>query len=262
MKKNYLFLLLLICAPLFSFSQLAINTTGAEATSSAMLEIQSNDKGILIPKMVISSVTDNTSPINLPADGLLIYNTGGAGVPEGFYYWARARWNLMTNDLTALTSSQTSQLYETAEMYENNDFNTPTNIELPNNASYYGWVSAAQGETFGNSSTDVAHATADQIIVGEDGLYELEISTSFGGSQNVQVKGVVFHTPNGGSATESRIQFLRKIGSTGDLGSASAHGLLRLNAGDALDIRFNSTSNGEDIDIYSLNFIVNKVGEL
>ncbi len=251
----------LVFAPVFSFAQLAINTTGQEATSSAMLEISSNDKGILIPKMVISDVSSSTSPIDSPADGLLIYNTGSVDASEGFYYWSGARWNQMTNDLSVLTTAQTSQLYETAELFENNGFSTPTFLDMPSTANFYGWVSASQGEIFGNTSTSTSDATADKIIIGEDGLYELELSMSFGGSQNVQVRGVVFKTPNGGSAAATKVQLMRKIGSTGDLGSASAHGLLRLNSGDALDIRFNATSNGEDLDIYSVNFIVNKVGE-
>jgi hypothetical protein len=226
-----------------------------------MLDISSNDKGVLIPKMVINSISDNTSPVNLPADGLLIYNTGSVGVPEGFYYWAGARWNLMTNDLSEVTTSQISQLYETAELYENNGFSSPTTINLTSNAVFYGWITASEGETFGNTSTNTSSSTADQIIVGEDGLYEIELSLSFGGSTNVQIKGVVYKTPSGGSAAATRVQLLRKIGSTGDLGSASAHGLLRLNAGDAMDLRFNATTNNELINIYSVNFIVNKVGD-
>lgn len=262
MNKIYLFLLALLCAPLFSFSQLAINTTGSEATASAMLEVQSNDKGILIPKMVISSITDNTSPVNLPADGLLIFNTGGSGVAAGFYYWSNSRWNLMTNDLTSITSTQTSELYETGELYENKIFTTGSTITMDYTTESYGWKTADEGETFGETTLNASHPTASQIIVGEDGLYELETSVSFGGSTNNQVRGTVWRTPSGsGTAAESRVQFVRKLASSGDLGSASAHGLLRLDAGDALDIRFNSTSNGEVITIYSLNFIVNKVAD-
>jgi hypothetical protein len=167
----------------------------------------------------------------------------------------------MTNDLSEVTTSQISQLYETAELYENNGFSSPTTINLTSNAVFYGWITASEGETFGNTSTNTSSSTADQIIVGEDGLYEIELSLSFGGSTNVQIKGVVYKTPSGGSAAATRVQLLRKIGSTGDLGSASAHGLLRLNAGDAMDLRFNATTNNELINIYSVNFIVNKVGD-
>jgi len=266
MKRINLLIIALVFAPVFSFAQLAINTTGQEATSSAMLEIASNDKGILIPKMVIADISSNTSPVNLPADGLMIYNTGydigGLNeVSEGFYYWSALRWNQMTNDLTPFSVTQLSQLYETAELYENNDFSSPTNIGMPNSASFYGWISATEGETFGSTTTNTSSSVADQIIVGEAGLYDVALNISFGGSQNAQIRGIVFKTPNGGSAAVTRIQLLRKLGSQGDLGSASCKGLIRLEAGDALEVRFNSTSDGEDIDIYTVNFIVNKVGE-
>jgi hypothetical protein len=262
MKRINLLLIALVFAPVFSYAQLAINTTGQEATASAMLEISSNDKGILIPKMVISDVNSNTSPITNPADGLLIYNTGSVDVSEGFYYWSGLRWNKMTNDLSVLTTAQTSQLYETAELYENKIFATPTNISLTSNANFYGWITALAGETFGNTTTIIDDATADKIVIGEDGLYEIELSMSFGGSNNTQVRCAVFKTPNGGStATQTRVGLLRKIASTGDLGSAGSHGLLRLDAGDKLDVRFNSASNNETLSIYSINFIVNKVGD-
>lgn len=268
MKRINLLIIALVFAPVFSFAQLAINTTGQEATSSAMLEIVSTDKGILIPKMVITDILSNTSPVNLPAEGLMIYNTGyniglSDEVSEGFYYWSGSRWNLMTNDLTPFTTTQLSQLYETGELYENTDFDgTPTTIALVGSTNYFGWISATEGETFGTTTTNITSSIADQVIVGEAGLYDVALNISFGGSQNAQIRGVVFETPNGGSATATRIQLLRKLGSNGDLGSASCKGLLRLAAGDALDVRFNApTSEGESMDIYTVNFIVNKVAD-
>ncbi len=262
MTTKYIFFLLLLFATNATFSQVAINSSGSDAASSAMLDISSSNKGVLIPKMTINDISSTTSPVNAPLDGLLIYNTGSVDVDEGFYYWSGSRWNLMTNDLTSLTTTQLNQLYETAELYENNDFGSPTSIDLDLSSNYYGWISASEGEKFGATSTDITDPTADKIIVGEDGLYDIKLSISFGGSQNVQVRGVVFLTPSGGSAAPTRIQIVRKIGSTGDLGSATSHGLIRLNAGDALDVRFNATTNNERIDIYTANYIINKVGEL
>jgi hypothetical protein len=62
--------------------------------NSSILDIQSTDKGILIPRVNLQSVND-VSTITSPAVSLLVYNinpaiTGGAG--EGFYYWNGTQW--------------------------------------------------------------------------------------------------------------------------------------------------------------------------
>lgn len=243
-----------------AFSQVAINGSGADPHGSAALDISASDKGILIPRVNITDVDSDLTPVESPAEGLLVYNIDGGILPAGFYYWTGHKWQQLINNATVLSIDQIGQLYEAAELYEKNSFGSAVTISLPNSSSFYGWINATEGETFGETSTDITNSTADQIIVGEDGLYELEISASFGGSNNAQIIASVFHTPLGGTAIETRIGFLRKLGSNGDLGSASTHGLLRLEAGDALDLRFSSTSNGEEIDIFTLNFIVNKVG--
>ena len=50
---------------------LAINTSGAAADASAMLDISSTTKGLLVPRMT----TTERNTIGSPADGLIIYNT-------------------------------------------------------------------------------------------------------------------------------------------------------------------------------------------
>lgn len=86
---KYLILLLL---PIFLFAQVGINTT----TPNAALEIQSTNNGVLIPRVQLTSITDNLTIVN-PAGGALVtstlvYNTNAAGVAPnnviaGFYYW-------------------------------------------------------------------------------------------------------------------------------------------------------------------------------
>ena len=69
-------------------SQIAINTNGNNPDNSAALDIDFNNKGLLIPRVSLSSNTD-ASTINNPATSLLVYNTnatmtGGQG--KGYYY--------------------------------------------------------------------------------------------------------------------------------------------------------------------------------
>ncbi len=69
--KNYLFLIAFLFFAKISFSQVAINTTGASADPSAILDIKSTTKGFLPPRMD----TDQRNLIVSPAVGLTIYNT-------------------------------------------------------------------------------------------------------------------------------------------------------------------------------------------
>ena len=71
-------------------AQVAVNKTGAEPVSSAMLDVSSNNKGLLIPRMN----KQQRESIQNPAIGLLVYQTD---LPDGFYYYAPFGWeNLST----------------------------------------------------------------------------------------------------------------------------------------------------------------------
>lgn len=75
--------LVLICAALGltgMFAQgIAINTTGTSADTSAMLDVSSIHKGMLVPRMTALQ----RAAIVLPATGLLVYQVDA---PTGFYY--------------------------------------------------------------------------------------------------------------------------------------------------------------------------------
>jgi hypothetical protein len=86
--------LLIISLPICA--QVGINTDGSQPDSSAMLDVKSNNKGFLPPRVALSSI-NSPNPITSPANGLLIYNTATAGIPpnnvtSGYYYWNGMRW--------------------------------------------------------------------------------------------------------------------------------------------------------------------------
>lgn len=63
-----------------------INATGVVPDNSAGLDVNFNNKGLLIPRVALTSVTDNVT-IPSPATSLLVYNTGAGGLaPAGYYY--------------------------------------------------------------------------------------------------------------------------------------------------------------------------------
>lgn len=65
-------------------AQVAINYDGADPDASAMLDIKSTNKGILIPRMT----TTQQNNISSPAEGLLVYNT----TTNTFWFFDGSTW--------------------------------------------------------------------------------------------------------------------------------------------------------------------------
>jgi len=74
------------CTATASAQSLAVNTDGSTANASALLDVKSTSKGILIPRM---SKTERNA-IAAPATGLLIFQN--APDSTGFYYYNGSSW--------------------------------------------------------------------------------------------------------------------------------------------------------------------------
>src|SRR5687767_53928 len=89
-------LIAILCSCSFtSFAQTGVLISGAPGTAdpSAMLEINSSNRGLLLPRVNLVALNNGSSPIASPAVGLLVYNLGGGGVPAvGLYYWTGTAW--------------------------------------------------------------------------------------------------------------------------------------------------------------------------
>ncbi|MCX6306411.1 MAG: hypothetical protein NT040_15720 [Bacteroidetes bacterium] len=73
-------------------AQVGINSTGANADNSAMLDVSAANKGLLIPRIALTGTTDVTTVIS-PAASLLVYNTATVSdVTPGFYYYNGTAW--------------------------------------------------------------------------------------------------------------------------------------------------------------------------
>jgi hypothetical protein len=66
----------------------AINSSGVDADNSAMLDVKSTEKGMLIPRMTLSQ----RNLISNPATGLMIFQIDNT---PGFYYYNGFSWNAM-----------------------------------------------------------------------------------------------------------------------------------------------------------------------
>jgi len=86
--------------------QMGSVTIGSDATaeSSAALNVATMNKGVLFPKVTLTSTTDATTILS-PATGLLVYNTGtNAGFTDaGYVIWDGAKWAKISTDITLPT---------------------------------------------------------------------------------------------------------------------------------------------------------------
>jgi len=94
MRKVFLFSIaigVVILGQLRAQNNVGIGTTTPHA--SALLDLTATDKGLLIPRVALVAANNGTTPVNGPATGLLVYNTGTGGLtPAGFYYWNGSQW--------------------------------------------------------------------------------------------------------------------------------------------------------------------------
>lgn len=86
MKKTLSAFLLLTCSVIVSNAQVAINNASNSADPSAILDVSSDNKGLLIPRVYISSVTPSAIIPNA-AHGLMVFNVNNNfSKGEGLYY--------------------------------------------------------------------------------------------------------------------------------------------------------------------------------
>ena len=118
---------LLIIGFLFSMQVIAQTGIGTTApNASAKLDVYSDNKGFLPPRVTLTSATDNTTIPN-PAEGLFVYNKGSVGLQAGYYYWNNANWATIATATSAgngVTSMDMVKLYSDKWT---NAANTPEN---------------------------------------------------------------------------------------------------------------------------------------
>jgi len=91
-KKMYGLLITLIIS-LSGFSQnVGINATGSQPNASAGLDVDFANKGLLIPRVALTS-TSAFAPLSAHVAGMVVYNTATTGdVTPGFYYDNGTKW--------------------------------------------------------------------------------------------------------------------------------------------------------------------------
>ncbi len=176
-----------------------INTDGSIPDSTAQLDIKSNTRGVLIPRM---SKVERSSIIH-PAAGLLVYQTDGS---SGFYFNAGdpffPNWRNLNNSNPSILSLNTKQL----ALLKWYDVNKKTLVSLGNNP----WGMVYDGEyvwvTQTSSSTVAKFRANDGLQVGSyptqsnpfamtfDGDYVFVCNQGSGSVTRIRVDGANFGT--------------------------------------------------------------------
>lgn len=99
--QQQIFLLLLVTIPISVQSQVAIGTKTIE--DGVMFQMESSNKGLLIPRVSLTSRTDVATITPSAVEGLWVYNTVTAGignnkVSEGMYFWDSSEWIRIYNE--------------------------------------------------------------------------------------------------------------------------------------------------------------------
>ncbi|MGU3374931.1 hypothetical protein [Chryseobacterium sp. M5A1_1a] len=170
MQRKYIsiFNLLFFLFTISVYAQIGIGLSSPDR--SAMLHVSSKDKGVLLPSIALTSITDNVT-VSFPADGLIVWNNGSGNLQEaGFYYWFEAKWNKLSNN--------------TGKTINTNDNGTGWNTMGTNSGNYSGT----------NTTLSLGTNTMDDLIFKVNsstaGRLGVDNSVSFGLGANAGQNGI------------------------------------------------------------------------
>ena len=106
---------LLILTTTWSIGQVGINTTSPD--DGAILDINSNEKGIFVPRVDITDLgtidpitgITNSPAALLAAEGLLVYNTNSTTGP-GFFFWSGTAWVAVNSSSSTIPAIESVSL--------------------------------------------------------------------------------------------------------------------------------------------------------
>lgn len=170
-KLQILFITILLIKFNFAIAQVGIGTPNPNA--SAMLEINSTNKGVLFPRIALTSLTDNVT-IPSPTNGLVVWNNGQGGLTDtGLYYWNNLKWNMLS--VTGVSGI-------------NGGSTTGWNTTGTNSGTYAG---ANTSLALGTNTLDDLVFKVNSNVMGRLGVYN---SISFGVGANAAQNGIALGT--------------------------------------------------------------------
>lgn len=193
--KKVIFIITLIFIVASSFSQVAINTDGSEANASAMLDVDSENKGVLVPRMTSTQRTN----ISNPGNGLLVFDE----TTKSFWFYDnnQSDWvqinvgNLVQGGINDLNDGKTSS----TSIYLGN--NSGTNSSGDNNNSM--GINSLFANTNGQENTAIGYESLSNNTIGN---YNIAIGTSaLGNNQTGEKNTAIGYQAGLGSSLHNSI---------------------------------------------------------
>lgn len=213
-----------------STAQVGVNTTNVDA--SAMLEIEAQDKGVLMPQVSLQNTSD-TATITNPAASLLVFNTNTANdVWPGYYYWDGSLWRRFITEYES--SIKTRNTTET----DINNF-----IEAP-----------IMGAVEWNDDASLYSIGYRRINVARGGVYRIEFNIHFENSKEYTNPSAQLKINNTyvGPRVANMAQTTKNAGNPG--GTLSLVYTVNLNAGDSVRVQMRRESDKDsDKDMQRIN---------
>ncbi|MBK7174349.1 MAG: hypothetical protein IPH84_14210 [Bacteroidales bacterium] len=176
--KKFLLPILLVLAS-FSFAQVAVNTDGSSPDNSSILDIKSNSKGLLAPRMTAAQ----RMSISNPAFGLIVYQTDGdvglyhnAGSPA-YPYW------------TMVGANTPPWLWNGNSIYYTDGFvgmgtDSPSSV-LQVNYDFYNYTNIGFSQYI---QDHIIHVESDQTD-GQTGIYSIRTRTTVNSGISYGISG-------------------------------------------------------------------------
>lgn len=94
-----------ICSTNELIAQIKIGENNKSINADAMLDIESINKGVLLPRVALVSTT-SSSPLKTMTSGMIVYNTSSINdLTPGLYYSDGSKWIKANNNSSALPFS-------------------------------------------------------------------------------------------------------------------------------------------------------------
>jgi len=203
---KHILLPLLLFITLYTTAQVGIGTKIPEP--SAMLEVKSNSKGVLISRMTESERIS----IKSPAAGLLVYQTDGSA---GFYYHTGSEWKYLppatiasaAQPINSLTTTTTTSSVSSVSGTSNRITSSGGTAPVIDIASTY--VGQSSITTLGTIGTGTWNGTVISSSKGGAGTVNGLLKANGSGTVSAAVSGTDYLKPNAAitAATKTKLTY-------------------------------------------------------
>ena len=199
MKRILSFIIFIVLVSQLCAQNVAINNDGSAPNGSAILDIKSSSKGVLIPRINLLTDSDIVTVPN-PRLSLLVYNSNNA-LPDGdgYYYWngnkwtklatrinlANLTWNVGGNSNTNANTDFIGTLDSRPLVFKTNNILSGKIEPGPNNV-FFG-QSAGLNISTGTNNSFFGHEAGTAVMIGSDNVFVGHLAGNSNGWGNANV---------------------------------------------------------------------------